>query len=165
MVKQCSRKPKRKKAPKDSAQENPFKSKFELKFYEACPEGKKPAYEATKVNYTLNYTYTPDWEFTKSNGQKFYLETKGLLDADTRRKMKAVKEQNPSLDVRLVFQANNYLYKGSKTRYSEWAEANGFLWHVVGASGVFMPKAWLREASVFTTYKGEGFETKTVKKI
>ena len=87
--------------------------------------GVKYEYESTRVPYILQCTYTPD--FLLPNG--VYLETKGLLSEEDRRKMKAVKEMNPDVDVRFVFQAPfNKIYKGSKTTYAKWAEKHGFLW-------------------------------------
>jgi len=82
-------------------------------------------YESTKVPYQLQCNYTPD--FVLRNG--VYLETKGHLTEADRRKMKAVKEANPELDIRFVFQSpTNKIYKGSKTSYASWAEKNGFKW-------------------------------------
>ena len=98
--------------------------------------GVKYEYESTKVPYVLQCTYTPD--FLLPNG--VYLETKGLLSEEDRRKMKAVKVANPDLDVRFVFQAPyNKIYKGSKTTYAKWAEKHGFLW----CSFHSIPIAWL----------------------
>jgi hypothetical protein len=82
-------------------------------------------YESTKVPYILQCNYTPD--FLLPNG--VYLETKGQLTEEDRRKMKAVKNANPELDIRFVFQAPyNKIYKGSKTTYATWAEKHGFKW-------------------------------------
>jgi hypothetical protein len=82
-------------------------------------------YESTKVPYVLRCNYTPD--FLLPNG--IYLETKGQLTEEDRRKMKAVKAENPELDIRFVFQSPyNKINKGSKTTYAAWAERNGFLW-------------------------------------
>lgn len=114
------------------------------------PTNKKPTYEATRLKYVLECTYSPDWEFVRPNQTYFYLETKGNLDSIARRKMLAVKRQNPDIDVRFVFQRDNYLYKGSKKKYSDWAEEHGFPWHVVGATSRYIPDAWLKEAKAFT---------------
>lgn len=85
--------------------------------------GVKYEYESTKVPYVLQCNYTPD--FLLPNG--VYLETKGQLTEEDRRKMKAVKKAHPELDIRFVFQAPyNKIYKGSKTTYAQWAEKNGF---------------------------------------
>ena len=54
--------------------------------------------------------------------------------------MKAVKKQNPELDIRFVFQAPyNKLYKGAKSTYAQWAEKNGFKW----AHYSSIPVEWL----------------------
>jgi len=85
----------------------------------------KYEYESTKVPYILQCNYTPD--FLLPNG--IYLEVKGRLTSEDRRKMLSVKKSNPELDIRFVFQAPfNKLYKGSKTTYAKWAEKHDFLW-------------------------------------
>lgn len=85
----------------------------------------KYEYESTKVAYTLKCNYTPD--FLLPNG--IYLEVKGRLTTEDRRKMLAVKKDNPELDIRFVFQAPfNKLYKGSKSTYAKWADKYGFPW-------------------------------------
>ena len=82
-------------------------------------------YESTKVPYVLMCSYTPD--FLLPNG--IYLECKGHLTPEDRRKMVAVKKMNPELDIRFVFQAPfNKITKGSKTTYAKWCEKNGFQW-------------------------------------
>lgn len=87
--------------------------------------GVKYEYESTKVPYVLQCNYTPD--FLLPSG--IYLETKGHLTEEDRRKMKAVKGMNPELDIRFVFQSPyNKIYKGSKTTYAKWAEKHGFPW-------------------------------------
>ena len=85
----------------------------------------KYEYEPVKVAYQLLCNYTPD--FLLPNG--VYLEVKGRLTTEDRRKMLAVKKSNPELDIRFVFQAPyNKLYKGSKSTYAKWAEKYGFQW-------------------------------------
>jgi hypothetical protein len=55
--------------------------------------------------------------------------------------MKAVKEANPDLDIRIIFQSpHNKINKRSKTTYSMWAEKNGFPWCAYYA----IPVDWLR---------------------
>jgi hypothetical protein len=98
--------------------------------------GVKYEYESTKVPYVLQCNYTPD--FLLPNG--IYLETKGQLTEEDRRKMKAVRSMHPDLDVRFVFQApHNKIYKGSKTTYAKWADKHGFLW----CSFHSIPLSWL----------------------
>ena len=85
----------------------------------------KYEYEDRKVPYQLQCNYLPDFHLI--NG--VFLEVKGRLTSEDRRKMKAVKSCNPELDIRFVFQAPyNKIYKGSKTTYAKWAEKHGFPW-------------------------------------
>ena len=82
-------------------------------------------YETEKVPYTIPHLYTPD--FILPNG--VVLECKGYWDADDRRKIKAVKQQHPELDLRMVFQAPfNTISKKSKTTYSKWCERHDIPW-------------------------------------
>ena len=61
----------------------------------------KYEYESTKIPYQIQYNYTPD--FLLPNG--IYLECKGYWEAEDRRKIKAVKQQHPEIDLRMVFQS------------------------------------------------------------
>lgn len=82
-------------------------------------------YESKTVPYVLQCNYTPD--FVLVNG--VYLETKGLFTPEDRRKMLAVKKDNPDLDIRMVFQAPfNKINKRSKTTYAAWCEKHGIQW-------------------------------------
>jgi hypothetical protein len=114
-----------------------FRSGLEEKVSDLLLElGVKYEYESTKVPYVLECNYTPD--FLLPNG--IFLETKGRLTDEDRRKMKAVKKSNPDLDIRFVFQAPfNKIYKGSKTTYAKWAEKHGFPWCAFHS----IPHEWL----------------------
>lgn len=112
-----------------------FEEKFEA---DLVARNIKYDYEQLKLPYTLNYNYKPDWELTEYG---IIVETKGYLDSDDRRKMLAVKQQHPDLDIRFVFQkADKVIRRGSSTTYGDWADKNGFIW----AEGV-VPKQWLRK--------------------
>jgi hypothetical protein len=105
----------------------------EVKFDAAFIEGKPidARYENDTFEYRVSETrkYTPDWTVYKKNGKLVYLEFKGVLDQKTRKKMKLMKKQWPKLDLRIIFeQANNKIYKGSKTTYGMWATQHGFRW-------------------------------------
>ena len=82
-------------------------------------------------------TYTTDFVL-KRNG--VWIEVKGYLDGPDRTKLKEIRQQHPKIDLRLIFQRDNVI-KGTKnkTRYSEWAEKNGFKW-ALGS----VPKEWLK---------------------
>lgn len=92
------------------------------------------AYEATAFEYS--YRYIPD--FFISGG--IYLEAKGVLDDETIRKMRAVKAQNPSADIRIVFMKPNNRIKGSRMTYGQWADKNGFPW-----CGPDIPQEWIEQ--------------------
>jgi len=97
------------------------------------------AYEKLKIEWEdLKYrTYTPDFEL--DNG--IIIETKGIFSAADRRKHIEIQRQHPTVDIRFVFSnAHARLYKGAKSRYSDWCEQKGFLWaHRV------IPEEWLEE--------------------
>ena len=99
----------------------------------------KVRYEVLKIEWEdLRYrTYTPD--FILDNG--IIIETKGIFDSEDRRKHLEVRKQHPELDIRFVFSNSMAkLYKGSKTRYCNWCDKNGFIWaHRV------IPEQWLKE--------------------
>lgn len=119
-----------------------MRSKFEekvakqLRAYRA-----KPQYEAEKIPYTISYNYVPDFLILRKDGTKLYIEAKGLgraFDDAARRKMEAVKEQNPDLDIRIVFMSNRPYRKRGKKRPSDWAEKHKFPYSI----GT-VPKEWL----------------------
>ena len=101
-----------------------------------CELGVKYDYEPTQVPYQIQHMYTPD--FLLPNG--IFLETKGYWDAEDRRKMKAVKEQHPELDIRMVFQSPyNKISKKSKTTYAKWCDKHDIPW----TSFTNIPIDWL----------------------
>ena len=81
-------------------------------------------YEVEKFAYVTESKYTPD--FFLPNG--VIIEAKGFFKPSDRRKMLAVKQQHPELDIRFVFQRNNTISKNSKTTYGAWADKYGFPW-------------------------------------
>jgi hypothetical protein len=102
-------------------------------------------YEGAKLEYKVparRAKYTPDFTFDYSK-TPIMIETKGWFrTAAERHKMVLVKECNPSLDIRIVFQnANKPIYKGSRTTYAMWAEENDFLWADKGT----VPEEWIKE--------------------
>ena len=109
-----------------------FKSKFEAEIYSQLPSNFE--YEIEKIPYVLVQEYTPDFTDKNSN---LVIEAKGYFDAAARRKMLAVKNQNPEKRICIVFQSDNRISKKSKTTYSQWAEKNGFEYSI----GV-VPKEW-----------------------
>ncbi len=55
-----------------------------------------------------------------------YIETKGYFRYGDRKKMQEVKQANPELDIRIVFERDNPVRKNKSNRYSDWATKNGF---------------------------------------
>jgi hypothetical protein len=99
-------------------------------------------YENERIAYTVpesKHVYIPD--FTLANGIR--VEVKGNFDAKSRQKMAFVTEQNPDLDIRMLFMSDNKISKSSKTRYSDWCEKRGLEYHV-SPSGT-IPTEWLVE--------------------
>ena len=123
------------------------RNQFELavlkEIHNALPRGRnkpKVEYEPDYLDYCIHSTYNPDFKITKKDGSFIYIEAKGKFDYQTQRKMKAVKETNPELDIRIVFQSNGRIRKGSKMRYGDWADKNGFPWSIGE-----VPKEWFNE--------------------
>jgi hypothetical protein len=99
-------------------------------------------FESEKIPYTQPATdkkYLPD--FKLANG--IYIEAKGIWDISSRKKMVWVIEQNPDKDIRMLFQRNNYLRKGSKTTYGAWCDKKGIKWAVSSSGAV--PESWINE--------------------
>lgn len=97
-------------------------------------------YEAYEIAYEIPATkhkYTPD--FVLPNG--IIIETKGVWDAEDRRKHLLIKEQYPDLDIRFVFnRSKTPLYKGSKTTYAKFCEQ-----HCIKYADKLIPTEWINE--------------------
>ncbi len=82
-------------------------------------------YESVKLAYKISHNYNPD--FILPNG--IILECKGYWDSEDRRKIKNVCEQNPDMDIRMVFQSPfNKITKKSKTTYAQWCDKHNIPW-------------------------------------
>ena len=101
-------------------------------------------YESEKLSFTWperSATYTPDFLITKHDGNVMYIETKGRFVVEDRQKMLLVREQNPDLDIRLVFSnCNQKLYKNSKTTYAMWCTQHNFRY-----ANKRIPEEWFAE--------------------
>lgn len=108
-----------------------LRNKFEKKIHRQLTKAKIIfTYESMQIPYVLARHYIPDFILYTKTG-KIYVETKGYLRADDKRKLVAVKRQNPSMDIRLVFY-------DSRLANTRWATKNGFK-YAVGK----IPKEWL----------------------
>lgn len=123
---------------------NGFRSGLEAKISDDLKEKGVPFdYEKLKIKYVIpqrEATYTPDFQLL-ANG--IIVESKGIFDAEDRKKHILIKQQHPELDIRLVFsRANAPIYKGSPTTHAKWAEHHGFKY-----AEKLIPDEWLREPS------------------
>ena len=90
--------------------------------YEYEPSDKKISY----VVPAMGHTYLPDFAIRRTDGGFIYVEAKGIWDYDDRYKHLLIKQQQPELDIRFVFQrAGQRIRKGSKTTYRDICEGNG----------------------------------------
>jgi hypothetical protein len=107
---------------------NNFRSKFEANFFKSLPKN-SVTYESTILKYLVpesNHKYTPDFHIPGTN---VYLELKGRLTIQDRKKMLLVIAQHPDKRIIMVFQdAKKPIIKGSKTTYALWADKNGVEW-------------------------------------
>lgn len=121
-------------------------------------------YEPKKLLYRLSKFYIPDIELSN----KILIECKGEFNKEDRDKMLAVRDMNPTLDIRMVFQQDGYINKLSKsakkkrldirakrgkvtqeetqelnarrTKYSDWCIKNKFKYAISK-----IPKEWIYE--------------------
>jgi len=102
-------------------------------------------YETKILNYIVPERaakYTPDFVFTKKNGEIMYIETKGRWTSIDRLKMKHVLASNPGIDIRMVFQApTQKISKGSKTTYESYANKLG----ITHVGKKIIPAEWFDE--------------------
>ena len=103
-----------------------FRSKLEERIADLLQElGVSYEYESTRVPYTIQHFYNPDFILPNY----VHLEAKGYWTPQDRRKILAVKKENPDLDLRMVFQAPyNTISKKSKTTYAQWCEQHAIPW-------------------------------------
>lgn len=115
-----------------------FRSKFEEEVYEAVVRnGFTCEYETLKIPYKIEWNYNPD--FILPNG--IIVEAKGYFDTRAQVKMRAVKRDNPHLDIRFVFMnSRNKLNKRSKMTYGDWCDKYGFPY-----AEYHIPLKWFKE--------------------
>lgn len=117
----------------------PYRSWYEYDFAMDMKARKiKYKYEKLKLPYKIELIYNPDWVL--DNG--IIIETKGVFDYDSRRKMEAVIKAHPDLDIRMIFMnAGNRLRKGSKLTYATWCDKMGIKW-----AEKFVPEDWISKS-------------------
>lgn len=118
-----------------------MRSGFESKVSKMLASKKvKFSYESMTIPYVVERIYKPDFVI---EGSDFVIETKGYFTSADRSKLLAVKRQNPDKDIRLWFQRDNWTTSKKKQKYSDWAEKNGFKWHV----GDSFPLKWFKKTT------------------
>jgi hypothetical protein len=124
-----------------------FRSQFEeLHFKNSLLLGYKPKYEAEDeiIPYTIpqsEHKYLPDFVYTKKDGGKMIVETKGVWKLEDRKKWLFLIRQYPHLDLRIIFERpDNKIKKGSKTSYGDWCNKAGIKW-----AAKVMPAEWYKE--------------------
>lgn len=99
-------------------------------------------YEKTKLKYLKPAkccVYTPDFHIKLPNGKELFIETKGRFTTADRMKHLYIRESHPEVDIRFVFQQDQRICKGSKTKYSDWCKKHGFEYAFQS-----IPKEWLK---------------------
>lgn len=108
-----------------------LKNNFERKIHNQLKRAKVVfKYEPERIPYVIAGHYIPDFIINTPTGT-LYIETKGYLRPEAKRKLIAVKKQHPELDIRIVF------YEQRKSN-SRWAERCGFKWAVST-----IPQEWI----------------------
>lgn len=108
------------------------KNKFEQRIFNSLKKSKVPfKYESEKIPYVFSGHYIPDFVI-KIGTNTVYVETKGYLRPEHKRKMVAVKKNHPTYDIRMVFYSFN-------KQYVRWAEKHGFP-YAIGS----IPEEWLK---------------------
>lgn len=115
-----------------------FRSGFEKTVYDKAIKAKRKLDfepEDAHLHYSKPSYYIPD--FRLPNG--VLIECKGRFTSTDRTKMLRVREQNPGIDIRFVFQrANNRLTKSKNSiTYWQWAERHNFKW-----AETYIPLDW-----------------------
>lgn len=126
-------------------------SGFEEEVLKAVPRTHKKdiQYHPCYLQYLVQMyrNYEPDYVIKTKSGKEIYIECKGWFRPADRKKMVFVKNSHPELDIRFVFQYDNYLTSKKKRTgkrdamtYTKWATKNGFP-YAVGK----IPLDWFKE--------------------
>ena len=108
-----------------------MRNSFEKRIHRSLKRNKVSfGYECERLTYVLAGSYIPDFVIRCPNG-KLYIETKGYLRPEDKRKLIAVKRQHPEIDLRIVFYSEN-------KKYIKWCIKHGFK-YAIGS----IPKDWL----------------------
>jgi predicted nuclease of restriction endonuclease-like RecB superfamily len=109
-----------------------LRNKFEKKINRQLEKAKVTfSYESERIPYYLVCHYIPDFIVHTPTGT-LYIECKGYLRPEDKRKLIAVKRLNPHMDLRILYFSNN-------KKNTKWAERHGFKYAVSN-----IPPEWLR---------------------
>lgn len=118
------------------------RSKLEERVSEALEAIGEVQYEPDRIPFvqpSVDRYYVPDFKLAEN----VYVEVKGRLTIEDRKKMLWVTQQNPHITIYFIFgNASNKLDKRSKTTYREWAQTNGFECTDVTEP---IPRSWFRK--------------------
>lgn len=132
MSSRTTRRPKSRSKPTGS-----FRSQFEASVARSLKrQSCEFQYEAINLPYTVTRNYKPD--FVLENG--IFIECKGYLDSADQRKMRAIKDQYPDLDIRMLFMRLDGKVQGSKMTNLTWCEKYDFPY-----AQEKIPKGWINE--------------------
>lgn len=95
---------------------------YSYEYDEALRKNLARCLECGSKNLVRTGWYTPD--FFLSNG--VIIETKGRFTAADRRKMLAIQEAHPDLDIKMLFMRDNKIHKNSATHYSDWCMQHNY---------------------------------------
>lgn len=108
-----------------------MRNKFEERINRQLKRSKiKYGYETERIPYVLAGHYIPDFIISTQLG-KIYVECKGYLRPEDKRKLVAVKKQRPEIDLRLLFYAE-------RPQYIKWCLKHGFKYAIEK-----IPREWL----------------------
>lgn len=124
-----------------------FKSMAEVFFVEELRKLKTSKhikgflYEPEQWEYQYDpQRYVVDFSVVKNDGTTIFIEFKGKMTPDIRKKLSTIKKCNPDKDLHIIFEkGNNKINPRSKTTYLNWAEKNGFK-----ASTKEIEEAWIK---------------------
>ena len=78
--------------------------------------------------------YTPDLRIGD-----FFVEIKGKFTAENRSKMEDFRRGHPEIDLRFLFQRDNWITKKHKSKYSDWCKKLDLKYHI----GTEVPQKWI----------------------
>lgn len=127
-------------------QKNKYRNNYEKEFADDLTKRKLQfSYEGEKLVYTK--TYLVDFIVDCKSGKKIYIETKGAFRHGDTTKYRAVRRDNPDIDLRFIFFVDKYQRSALKkkvphTKYTheQWCIKNKFKYAVDT-----IPKEWVEE--------------------